>query len=147
MGTNFNQFLQDALRQMDEDARARAEKFAESLESAARPDTSSFVPTIPNLSRARNLVDDMMETVEEWRKSLPTGKTFVIGMETPDGRYMIARKLGWVGNECFVAHGWVDGVDCMVTGHISKLSVLCAEMNKSVEVGFTAKIAPASEKT
>jgi hypothetical protein len=141
LNDTFNKSLWEALNKLDNDSKKLAENFAQSLKPPSPP-ALGLVPEIRN--KARDLIECVTEEINEWRKTLPENKTFVIGMGIPDGRYMIARKLGPLSDNGFVAHGWVDGVDCMVTGHISTLIILCAEMGKSTEVGFTAKVPNAS---
>jgi len=84
------------------------------------------------------LISVIAEEIEEWKQKVPEGKHLVIHLRTPQGEIMdvgLVKPTGWQG---FMAEGFVNGLPCMVTGHIATLSLFCTyEETKGMKsVGF-----------
>lgn len=87
---------------------------------------------------ADRLIDVIAQDIEAWKQKVPTGKHLVVHMRTPQGDIMdvgLVKPVGWQG---FAAEGHVNGLPCMVTGHIATLLLFCTyeETKGTKSVGF-----------
>ncbi len=84
------------------------------------------------------LIAAIAEEIEDWEAQVPEGKHLVIMLRTPDGRVMdvgLVRPSGWQG---FSAEGYIQGMPCMIVGHIATLALFCSyeETKGKSQVGF-----------
>lgn len=99
---------------------------------------SSLPDNLRSVFGAERLIGFIAEDIEEWKRNAPEGKHMVIHLRTPHGEIMDVGFLKATGAQGFIAKGHVNGLQSMVTGHISTLLLFCTyeETKGTKSVGF-----------
>jgi hypothetical protein len=136
--------MDDFAKQMKDNlerAEANFRKLIEppSLPEMERLDLADVLDPLKRYDAASDFINGLIENINEWRATLPQGARPSVNLVMPDGRYMLVDELHPLGFQGFAAHGYVDGAQCRINGHINTLVIIGVELSTSPEVGFAAK--------
>ena len=87
------------------------------------------IPTMEErmqFSSAAYTISEMAGEIEKWKENTPKNSHLVVILQTPDGRSMDVHQVRPSGFQSFVAEGNIQGLPCMLAGHISTLALLCS---------------------
>ena len=94
---------------------------------------------------AKQIITDLANKIHEWQLDASEGMRLAVTMRTPDGQRMLVRTVYPSGESTFVAEGVIDKLRCMVTGHISTLTLCCLYVlirGRDGQVNFVIKTDP-----
>lgn len=83
----------------------------------------SLFENLQSLFGADITINAIAESVEKWKHDTPPNQHLVLTLRTPDGRVMDVTRIEPNGWQSFLAEGFANGMPCMMTGHISTLSL------------------------
>jgi len=141
-----------AIQRAIEDAQGRPSSRAVASEAFNNTMQQMYIPPSTSdhlraLFGADRTIAALAETIQGWEEKTPEGKHLVVTLQTPDGRVMVVALVKPTGDQSFVAEGMINGIPCMITGHIGTLSLFCSyeEPKGKSRLGFRIEAAPISE--
>lgn len=145
--TDFAKQMMENLERAEANFKDNLRKLAEppSFNEMLSPELMEGLNPLNQYNAASHFINDVLENVNSWRSALPEGAESTVNLVMPDGRYMLVKELHPLGFQGFAAHGYVDGAQCRINGHISGLVIVGIELAKSSEAGFIPKRAKAIE--
>lgn len=73
-----------------------------------------------------HLLSVIGKLTERWKHDIPAGTVPVLYLRTPTGEVMDVSLIKPAGLQGYMAEGHVNGLPCLVTGHIATLVVFCS---------------------